>query len=430
MNTIKIGLASVFLFFAAHAKAVLEIEITQGIEGAIPVAVIPFTTEGGTPPQDVGGIVNADLGRSGLIATTPADLFPQRITDARQINHPAWSGKGIENIVIGSVQTSGQDNYVVEFQLIDTISRRRIMGNRITARGRDLRRVGHKISDLVFEKLTGKKGAFSTRIAFINTEELGGGKKRYVLQVADSDGYSARRFFASKEPLMSPAWSPDGQRIAYVSFENKRAEIYVQDISGGSRIKVTNAVGINSAPAWSPDGKWLAFTHSKNGNPDIYVMELATRAKTRLTKSRGIDTEPVWMPDGKTLVFTSDRSGKPQLYTVSASGGRSKRLTFDGIYNADADVSPDGKQLAMVHNKGQGFRIAVMDLANGDIRVLSDGRLDEAPSFAPNGVMIVYATVNRGRGVLAAVSEDGRVKQRLRLQEGGVREPVWSPFRE
>jgi TolB protein len=432
MSTMRRFLLGVALLLAAagRVQGVLEIEITQGVEGALPVAIVPFVWQraGTQAPQDIAGIVEADLRRSGLFAPLSQADFPQRPRSAQEVNFPTWRNAGVEALAIGSLEQKGPDSYVVRFQLFDSIRGRQLMGYSIPVTQRNLRKVAHKISDLIFEKLTGERGAFSSRIAYISTRAGPDGGKRYVLQVADSDGYNAQAVFSSPAPLMSPVWAPDGQRIAYVSFENGHSEVFVQNLESGARVKVSGKKGINSAPAWSPHGRQLALVLSVDGSPEIYVTDVASGRTSRVTNSPGINTEPVWTPDGRSLIFTSDRSGTPQLYRVSARGGRARRLTFEGKYNAAADVSPDGKLVAMVHSRGAGFRIAVLELATGAIRELTDGRLDESPSFAPNGSMIIYATEYRGRGVLSAVSADGQVRQRLSLQSGDVREPVWSPF--
>jgi len=416
------------LIAVQNAQAVLEIEITQGVEGALPIAVAVFAGDTYTAPEAVEKIVRNDLARSGFFDVLDKQRFPALVVNPSQLDFNAWRNTGVESLLLGKITQAGEE-YRVEFQLIDLIRKKRMLGNVIPARAKDVRKVAHKISDLVFEALTGIRGAFSTRVAYVSTINKGTSEQKYVLQVADADGHNPRTIFSSKKQILSPAWSPDGSRLAYVSFESGNSAIYVQDIIQGTRAKVSAKSGINSAPAWSPDGGRLALTLSAGGSPDIYVLDLAAKNLQRLTSGPSIDTEPSWMPDGKSLLFTSDRSGGAQIYQVSANGGKAQRITFDGKYNAAADVSPDGRYITLVNNSGNGYRVAVMDLQNKAMRVISDGNLDEGPSFAPNGSMIMFATSDQGRGVLAAVSADGRVKQKLRLTEGDVREPSWSPFR-
>ncbi|MBT8125446.1 MAG: Tol-Pal system beta propeller repeat protein TolB [Gammaproteobacteria bacterium] len=425
---VRVFALSVFLFIWQSAHAVLEIEITQGVEGALPIAIAVFAGETYTAPEAIETIVRNDLARSGFFDVLDKQRFPQVVVNPSQLDFKAWRDTGVESLLLGKITQAGGDQYRIEFQLIDLIRKKRLLGNVIPAGTKDVRKVGHKISDLVFESLTGIRGAFSTRVAYVSTINRGGIKK-YVLQIADADGYNARTIFSSSKQILSPAWSPDGSRLAYVSFESDNSAIYVQDIIQGTRAKVSAKSGINSAPSWSPDGRRLALTLSAGGSPDIYILDLGAKNLKRLTSGSAIDTEPSWMPDGKTLLFTSDRSGGPQIYQVSVNGGKAQRLTFDGKYNAAADISPDGRFIALVNNSGNGFRIAIMDMQSKAMRVISNGNLDEGPSFAPNGSMIMYATADQGRGVLAAVSADGRVKQKLRLTEGDVREPSWSPFR-
>lgn len=428
-SPLKIFGLAVLLFIGQNAPAVLEIEITQGIEGALPIAIVAFAGDVYTQPEAVENIVRNDLQRSGFFDVLGKEKFPQIISDPSQLNYKLWRDAGVESLLLGKVTHAGGDQYRIEFQLFDLIRQKRLLGNVIPARTQDVRKVGHKVSDVVFEKLTGIPGAFSTRIAYVSTLNKNTNKQKFILQVADADGFNARTVFSSTKQLMSPTWSPDGSRLAYVSFETGNSAIFVQDIIRGTRSKISGKAGINSAPAWSPDGRYLALTLSAGGSPDIYIMDMTARKLKRLTSDSSIDTEPCWMPDGKSLLFTSDRSGQPQIYRVSLNGGKANRITFDGNYNAAPDISPGGQFLTLVHNNGNGFRIAVMDMQNKAMRVITNGSLDEGPSYAPNGSMIIYATADQGRGVLAAVSADGRVKQKLRLTEGDVREPAWSPFR-
>jgi TolB protein len=419
------------LAFATRAHAVLEIEITQGVERPLPIAVAPFTSSAGVPlPEDVAAIVAADLDSTGLFNSVAQGSFPQQPETAAEINFQLWRNQGIEKLVIGSLQPTSEGEVNVSFQLFDTIYGKQSIGYSIPTSLSDLRRAAHKISDLIYEEITGESGAFSTLIAYISTQSSPTGDKRYVLQIADSDGYNPRTIFTSSMPLLSPAWSPDGSRIAYVSFESQRPEIFIQDIAGGERMSAAGSTQLNSAPAFSPDGQQLALTRSENGNADIYILDLTSNRLTRLTDYSSIDTEAEWMPDGESLVFTSDRGGQPQLYELPVTGGDPQRLTFEGNYNAGVDVSPDGEQIAMVHNDGSGFHIAVQDIETGQLRKLTNGTLDESPSFAPNGSTIIYATAYQGADVLAAVSADGRIRQRLQLEEGEVREPVWGPFQD
>lgn len=408
-------------------RAELTIEITRGVEGALPIAVVPFGWSGPErKPLDAAGIIQADLARSGRFKPLPEDDMLTHPSRPENIQWPAWRALGQDYLVIGGLRQSGADQFEVQFHLFDVYRGKALAAYRLPARTRDLRRTAHRISDLIYEKITGEPGAFATRIAYITVGEQNG-RRIYKLQIADADGYRPRTVVVSPEPLMSPAWSPDGKRLAYVSFERRSSAVYIQTLATGEREKVAEFSGINGAPTWSPDGGRLALTLSKDGSPDIYVADLTSRRLTRLTRSFAIDTEPAWSPDGKSLVFTSDRGGSPQIYTISAAGGNPRRLTFEGNYNARATFSPDGRRLALVHG-GNGYRIAVLDLEEGGMRVLTPGPLDESPSFAPNGRMVLYATQAGGRGQLAAVSVDGRVRQRLKTEEGDVREPAWSPF--
>jgi TolB protein len=425
----KLWLTTALWLLASSAQAVLTIEISEGVEGALPIAVVPFGWSAAQPlPEDVSAIIAADLQRSGRFAPIPARDMLSRPTEAAQVNFRDWRVLGVDNLVIGQIEPTGTDSYNIRFQVFDVLRGGQMTGYTVPTTRAQLRRAAHHVADLIYEALTGERGAFNTRIAYVTA--VGSAKSRlYELQVADSDGYGPQTIVRSKEPIMSPTWSPDASRIAYVSFEKRRAEIYVQDMRTGTRSVAAKFAGINGAPSWSPDGTRLALTLSRDGNPEIYVLRVADGSLTRLTQSPAIDTEPVWSPDGRSIVFTSDRAGGPQLYQVPAGGGQAQRLTFEGSYNASADFSSDGRRLALVHrDSGGNYRVAVYDLATRMLRVISDGRLDESPSFAPNGRMVLYASQAGSRGSLAAVSVDGRVGQRLKFQEGDVREPAWSPF--
>ncbi len=419
----RILLLGLMYIYVSSSHAELTIEITEGIESALPVAVVPFASAGA--PVDISAVVNADLERSGYFKMMAEQSMSSRPSSAQEVNFQEWQSLGQNYLVVGRVNNGG-GQYNVQFQLLDVFKGGQLLGYKMASSAGDLRRTAHHISDLIFEKLTGKKGVFSGRIAYITTSRQGG-QSNHKLQVADADGFNPQTIASSIEPLMSPSWSPDGKKMAYVSFERKSAAIYIQTLATGQRERVAEFPGINGAPAWSPDGSRLALTLSKDGNPDIFVLNLASRSLLKLTKNYAIDTEPAWSPDGGSIVFTSDRGGKPQLYLVSSQGGQEKRLTFSGDYNARGSFSPDGKNLVMVHGNGGDYRIAVMDMASRSINVLTGGRSDESPSFAPNGSMILYASKNGSTGFLSAVSIDGKMQQKLVFNSGEVREPAWSP---
>jgi TolB protein len=412
-----------------NARAVLTIEITRGVQSAMPIAIVPFMCEGsaGLPPENVSGVVTADLQRSGRFAPLPERDMLSRPREASQIDYGDWRKLGVDHLVIGRVCPSG-GGYEVRFQLFDVLRQVQLTG--LTYRpGRDgLRRTAHQIADVIYETLLGEPGAFATRIAYVTETTDAAGARKYSLEVADSDGYNPRPVLVSAQPLMSPAWAPDGNRLAYVSFESGAPAIYIQDINAGTRELISRSPGLNGAPAWSPDGRQLALVLSKDGSPNIYVMDLGSRGLRRVTRSLAIDTEPVWTPDGRSIIFTSDRGSKPQIYRINLSSGETQRLTFEGDYNARPAISPNGKYLALVNRNGKGFNIAVMDLSSGAMQVLTEAGRDESPSFAPNGSMIIYATKEGTKGFLSVVSVDGRVRQRLVLEGGQAREPAWSPY--
>jgi len=431
--------ALVLCLFGAVAQAqglssdVPTIVINTGTSSALPVTVVPFAFEGaGVPAEtDVSDVVRMDLARSGKFkALAKADVveFPTR---KEEIKFPTWNMLRQAYIVVGRVRDGDAGTLRVEFELFDVAKQESMLALAITGQRSDLRGVGHQIADLVYEKILGVRGAFWTRIAYITAAGLSP-NIQYALMIADSDGYNPQVVVRSKEPLLSPSWSPDGRKLAYVSFERGDSAIYIQEIATGARQVISNRKGINGSPAFSPDGTRLALALSYLGNPDIFVMNLASREISRVTSHFAIDVEPQWSPDGQTLTFTSDRSGKPQLYQVPVGGGDANRLTFQGEYNAKASISYDGKQIAMAQGTGNVYRIAVLDRSSGAGRmsVISPGSLDEAPSFAPNGSMLLYAATEGPRGVLYAVSTDGRVRQRLVLADGDVREPAWGPFRQ
>lgn len=416
----KILLLGLAVVFSPLSRAELTIDITESSDSGIPVAVVPFASSGA--PVNISSVVNADLARSGYFKMLAEQSMQSRPSSASAVQFPEWQALNQNYLVVGQVGGGAGGQYNVQFQLLDVMKSGQLLGYQMNSSAADLRRTAHHISDLIFEKLTGKKGAFSGRIAYVTNNG-----QQSQLQIADTDGFDPQTVTTSKEPLMSPSWSPDKSKIAYVSFERKTAAIYVQMLATGQRKKVAEFPGINGAPAWSPDGNKLALTLSKDGSPDIYTLNLGTGSLNKLTKSYSIDTEPVWSPDGSNIVFTSDRGGKPQLYMVSSNGGGEKRITFSGDYNARASFSPDGRSIAMVHGNGGDYRIGVMDVGSRSINVITTGPADESPSFAPNGQMVIYAAKKGGAAYLSAVSLDGKMQQRLGFNSGGVREPAWSP---
>ncbi len=423
--------ASAFFIGPAAGQA-LNVDIVGGVKTATPIVVVPFAQAGGAPlSTDVADVIRNDFNRSGKFrALAKSDIveFPSRGAD---IKFPTWRLLKQDYITVGRMSDAGGGNVRVEYELWDVNKQQSLLAQAFTAPAGDLRGVAHQIADQIYEKITGVRGAFWTRIAYITAVGLGN-NMTYSLVVADSDGYNPQVVARSREALLSPAWSPDGKKIAYVSFESGNSSIYVQDITTGSRKLVSaRAKGINGAPAWSPDGSKMAMALSYVGNLELFVMDLGSRQETRLTHSLSIDTEPVWAPDGQSIYFTSDRSGRPQIYQISASGGSPQRISFQGQNNANASVSYDGKQLAMVQGNGNVYRIVVMDRSlGGQVRSLSPGPIDESPSFAPNASMLLYAATEGRRGVLYAVSADGLVRQRLVLSDGDVREPSWGPYRQ
>jgi len=429
LRNIKIIIFSCTLFILNNANA-LDITIEQGVENPIPVAIVPFGwSQASMVPDDLSEIISMDLERSARFEAMDIKDLPQQPSEFQNVNFKDWRLLGMENLVIGQLTETSTGDYEVEFRLIDVYKEKQIAGFKLPSTKAQLRTTAHEISDIIYEKLIGVRGAFATRIAYITVNKQHDGKKVYTLQISDADGHNPQILLESPEPLLSPSWSPDGKRLAYVSFEGKNSAIFVQDIKTGKREKVAANRGINSAPAWSPDGSRLAMTLSKDGNTEIYIMHLASNSLRRITNNRAIDTEPNWSSNGKKLAFTSDRGGSPQIYEVNVlGGGKPKRLTFESPYNARPRYSSDGNFLTMVTGEKGIYRIAILDLRNGYFDILTKSRLDESPSFAPNDHMIIYTTTGARGTSLAAVSADGQVHQRLVLQDGEVREPAWGPF--
>jgi len=404
------------------AAAALTIETVGSGSTQFPIAIVPFRAESGTP-QPVTPVIAADLARSGVFRAVDAGGLNPPPSEPQEINWATWRARGADALVIGSVAPLPDGRFEVRFRLMDAVKQTQIAGYAYTASGNQLRHTAHRIADIVYEKLTGDRGVFSTRIVYVSKRG-----PRYELQVADADGFGAQTVLASNEPIISPSWSPDGNQIAYVSFEQKKPVVYVQSLTTGQRRQVAAFRGSNSAPAWSPDGKRLAVVLTRDGGSQIYLMNTDGSGVIRLTQSTAIDTEPNFSPDGQLLIFTSDRGGSPQIYGMSTTGGEIRRLTFEGTYNVSPRFSPDGKSFTFIQRNGSRFNVAIQDLATRQVQVLTDGAVDESPTFAPNGKMILYATALKGRGILSAVSSDGRVKQRLTADVGDVREPAWGPL--
>jgi TolB protein len=413
------------------AWAQLRIEVTSGVTDPVPIAVVPFSraASGADAGLDVAQVIQHDLEGSGRFRALQRAQMPATPTQPAAVVMADWKNAGEDYIVVGRVVPVDGGNLAVDFDLLNTLTGQRIAGQRFIGTPGALRNAAHRVSDVIYEKIVGIRGAFATRIAYVAVDGQPPAQK-FQLIVADADGENQRLVLESRYPLMSPSWSPDGQWLAYVSFENKKSAVYVQLVRTGERRQVSARAGINGAPAWSPDGKKLALTlGGSGGNPDIFVLELQTQNLTRITDDPAIDTEAAWAPDGKSLFFTSDRAGGPQIYKIGVSpGDRPKRITFSGNYNARPRVSADGTQLAMVTLDSGNYRVAVQDLSSGTVRVLSKGHLDESPSFAPNGSTLIYSEREGSHGVLATVSVDGLTGLRLKSEQGEVREPSWGPF--
>lgn len=415
---------AVFLLLFGLTQAVfaaMTIEVFGGAATRIPVSIVPFASAPAAA-QVISSVVGGDLNRSGQFRLVDASSVQPPPTDAGDVAFASFRALGSDAAVIGRIVPLPDGRMEVRFRLMDAVKQSQVAALNFTITPAQLRATGHKIADVVYEKLTGVPGSFSTRLAYIIKQG-----KHYQLLVADSDGQDPQVVVNSTQPLISPAWSPDGSRIAYVSFENKKPVIYIQSLATGSRRVLANFKGSNSAPGWAPDGSKLAIVLTRDNGSQIYTINANGSGVTRLTHGGNIDTEPVWSPDGKSILFTSDRGGSPQIYRMDANGSDVKRVTFEGNYNVSPAWSPDGKSFAYIRRDAGRFQVALQSLTNGQVQVLTDTTHDESPSFAPNGSMIVYATEIRGHGILATVSVDGKTHARLSDQAGDMREPAWGP---
>ncbi|MGH8250015.1 MAG: Tol-Pal system beta propeller repeat protein TolB [Steroidobacteraceae bacterium] len=415
---------------AGAANAQLTVQILRGMAESVPIAVVPLAWEGqGEPPHDVAATVQADLERSGRFRPLPREQLVDQPHAAAEVDAGDWRMLKVDYVLVGQLSPLPDGRYQVRYELVSVASGQRLLGTAMPTDSRALKLASHRISDAVYERILGVRGAFATRIAYVAVDGPATARG-YRLIVTDADGANERIVFSSPEPIMSPAWSPDAKSLAYVSFHSNLSAIYIQTLSTGKQARVSARSGVNSAPSFSPDGSQLAVALSRrDGNVDVYTLTLATQELRRLTEDAAIDTEPVWAPDGQSIYFTSDRAGAPQIYQLGlGSGDRPQRVTFEGEYNARPRVSPDGRELATVTIDRGAYRIAVVGAEGGGRRVVSSGQLDESPSYAPNGADIIYTAREGGRDMLAIVSSDGRIQQRLRASAGEVREPVWSPF--
>jgi TolB protein len=422
MNFIRIAFFFTIALIAANANAALDIEISGGSAQQIPIAIVPFG-DASSAKENISEIISADLKRSGFFRVLETRGMANLPTLASQIKYSEWTALQAQAITVGNVEMVAGGRLKISFQLMDALKQTQLAGLDYQITPSQARITAHKIADIIYQKLTGEPGAFASRIAYIT--KLG---KRYALQVADADGYNPQTVVSSNEPIISPAWSPDGTKLAYVSFEKKKPIVFVQSLMSGNREMVANYKGNNSAPAWSPDGSKLAIVLTYGANSQIYTIDSNGGNLKQITKSTAIDTEPAFSRDGNWIYFSSDRGGKPQIYRVPVGGGDASRVTFEGAYNVSPRFSPDGKSLVYIRNDGGRFKVALQDLASGQVQLLSEGSQDESPSFAPNGRVILYATKLGGRGGLAAVSSDGKVRQRLSESRGDVREPAWGPL--
>jgi TolB protein len=421
---VKVLVIAVIIFITAKAYAVLDLELTQGVTSTMPIAILPFAGQEviTSPDNNIHDVVSNDLKNSGKFGL--ADVSGA----GNSIDYSFWQQKKVNDVVTGQITQLNGNQYQVSFALNDVYTKNTLLAKQYTVKNSELRALAHHISDLIYEQLTGDKGIFSTKIAYIVVQRQSARNAKYNLEVSDVDGYNPKILLVSSFPIMSPSWSKDGKQVAYVSFEGNRAAIYAEDVATGARRLISKFPGINGAPAWSSDGSKMALVLSVTGYPKIYVLDIASGKTEQLTSDWYLDTEPSWSQDGRSIIFTSNRGGSPQIYRVNLADKKVTRVTFSGSYNARASFTPDGKTMVMLHQDGGNFNIAAQSLESGRVTVLTRSGNDESPSIAPNGKMVVYATNNGGKGVLGEVSIDGRVKLLLPAREGEVQEPAWSPF--
>ena len=411
-----------------NIQAQLNITIDGGNAAALPIAVADFVNRGDALSTDMAAVIRNDLSRSGQFKALDKSLLVERPGSDADLNYGTWRLLGADYVSYGDITHLDADRMEVRFRLASVADQKQMLALTLPLNKRQARAGAHYIADRIYEAILGVPGVFSTKLAYVTSVKQGADYK-YQLIVADSDGFAPQSLVTSKEPLLSPAWSPDGKKLAYVSFEQGNSAIYIQDLSTGARTLISSHEGINGAPKFSPNGQRLAITLSKSGNPEIYLVNIFDKSLTQITNHWGIDTEPEWAPDGQSLFFTSDRGGKPQIYQTDLVSKKARRITFEGDYNARPSLSPDGKYIAMVHGNNNRYQIALYHRPSNTLQMISDGQLDETPSFAPNGAMVLYSTKTAaGKGLLKAVTTDGQTSNDLVLSAGDVREPSWSPL--